>query len=76
MRKKQQSAPVDKACHFCVNNYLEVDYKDPQLLRRFMSSYAKIAPTRRSGLCTKHQRKLAVAIKRARTMAIVAFTRR
>jgi small subunit ribosomal protein S18 len=76
MRKKQQSAQDDKACYFCVNNYTEVDYKDPQLLRRFMSSYAKIAPTRRSGLCTKHQRKLATAVKRARTMAIVAFTRR
>jgi small subunit ribosomal protein S18 len=74
MPKKKQSA--DKSCHFCVNMYKEIDYKDPELLRRFMSSYAKIAPTRRSGLCSKHQRKLSVAIKRARMMAIVPFTRR
>lgn len=76
MRKKQQSTPEDKACHFCVNNYHEIDYKDPQLLRRFMSSYAKIAPTRRSALCSTHQRKLASAVKKARTMAILPFTRR
>ena len=73
MNKKKAA---DKSCYFCVNMYDEIDYKDPQLLRRFMSSYAKIAPTRRSGLCSKHQRKLALAIKRARTMAIVPFTRR
>lgn len=73
---KPKNEPKDKSCYFCVNNYEEVDHKDPQLLRRFMSSYAKIAPTRRSFLCSTHQRKLSVAIKRARTMAIVPFTRR
>ncbi len=75
-RRQSKTKPRPKSCHFCVENYDEVDYKDPQLLRRFMSSYAKIAPTRRSGLCATHQRKLAVAIKRARTMAILPFTRR
>ncbi len=79
MRKKQpqqQQQAKEKSCYFCVNMYHEIDYKDPQMLRRFMSSYAKIAPTRRSGLCSKHQRKLSVAIKKARIMAIVPFTRR
>lgn len=66
----------DKACYFCKNMYKEVDYKDAQLLRRFMSSYGKIAPRRRSGACSKHQRKLATAIKHARVMALVPFTRR
>jgi len=66
----------DKACYFCKNMYEEVDYKDAALLRRFMSSYAKIAPRRRSGVCSKHQRKLANAIKYARIMALVPFVRR
>lgn len=66
----------DKACYFCKNMYHEVDYKDAALLRRFMSSYAKIAPRRRSGVCSKHQRKLAAAIKYARLMALVPFVRR
>ncbi len=73
----KKTGPIrDKSCYFCVNMYKEVDYKDAQLLRRFMSSYAKIAPRRRSGVCMKHQRKLSTAIKYARIMALVPFTRR
>lgn len=62
-----------KECYFCTNAIKDVDYKDAQLLRRFMSSYAKIVPKRRSGVCSKHQRKLALAIKRARFMALVPY---
>ncbi len=62
-----------KDCFFCVNNVLNIDYKDARLLRRFMSSHAKVAPTRRSGVCNWHQRKLATAIKRARIMALLPF---
>jgi small subunit ribosomal protein S18 len=73
----KKNGPIrDKACYFCINMYKEVDYKDAQLLRRFMSSYAKIAPRRRTGVCMKHQRKLSTAIKYARIMALVPFTRR
>jgi len=54
-----------KSCHFCINNIEEIDYKDIQTLRRFISSYAKIVPRKRSGVCARHQRKLANAIKRA-----------
>lgn len=63
-----------KNCHFCLNNVKDIDYKDMQTLRRFISSYAKIVPRKRSGVCTKHQRKLATAIKRARIMALLPFT--
>ena len=63
-----------KACHFCVNNAVDIDYKDVQTLRRFISSYAKIVPRKRNGVCSKHQRKLATAIKRARVMALLPFT--
>lgn len=73
--QKKQGPIRDKSCYFCVNMYREIDYKDATLLRRFMSSYAKIAPRRRSGVCAKHQRKLAIAIKQARIMALVPFTR-
>lgn len=63
-------------CYFCVKQVEEIDYKNSQILHRFISSYAKIVPPRRSGVCSKHQRKLATAIKRARTMALLPFTTR
>ncbi len=62
-----------KECHFCVNN-LEVDYKDVRTLRRFINFYMKILPSKRTGVCAWHQRKLATAIKRARVMALLAAT--
>lgn len=64
-----------KMCHFCVNQIDEVDYKNVQVLQKYLSSYARIIPKRRSGLCSKHQRKIANAIKRARIMAILPFIR-
>jgi small subunit ribosomal protein S18 len=60
-------------CFFCVNQIDVIDYKDTQLLRRFTSSYAKIVPRRRSGVCAWHQRKLANAIKKARVLALMPF---
>lgn len=62
-----------KKCHYCVNNKVEVDYKDVVALRRFVSSYLKIAPRRRSGLCAFHQRKVAKAIKQARIAGLMGF---
>lgn len=63
----------EKQCHFCMNNAAEVNYRDAALLRHFISSYAKIMPRRRSGVCAWHQRKLATAIKRARIMGLLPF---
>ena len=62
-----------KPCYYCVNNKKVIDYKDIQVLRRFVSSYMKIAPRRRSGLCAFHQRKVAKAIKQARIAGLLAF---
>ncbi|MFA4831596.1 MAG: 30S ribosomal protein S18 [Patescibacteria group bacterium] len=62
-----------KQCNYCANNLNVVDYKDVQVLRRFVSSYMKIAPRRRSGLCAFHQRKVARAIKQARIAGLMAF---
>jgi len=64
-----------KMCHFCINQINEIDYKQVQLLQKYVSGYARIVPKRRSGLCSKHQRKVTQAIKRARVMAILPFIR-
>ncbi len=66
----------EKYCHFCVNGIKEIDYKNTELLRRYTSSYGKIVPRRKSGVCSKHQRKLATAIKRSRYMALLPYTTR
>ncbi|MEA3464365.1 MAG: 30S ribosomal protein S18 [Patescibacteria group bacterium] len=63
----------EKYCYFCKNNVGEIDYKDTRLLRRFINSYSKILPRKRTGTCSKHQRKLAVAIKRSRIIALLPF---
>jgi small subunit ribosomal protein S18 len=67
--------PLQRAryCFFCVNGIEYIDYKNSELLRRFTSSYAKIVPRKRSGVCSKHQRKLSQAIKRARIMSLLPF---
>jgi len=73
MPKETNLLEKEKYCYFCVNGLKDIDYKDGQLLRRWTSSYNKIVPRRRSGVCSKHQRKLANAIKRARYMAILPY---
>jgi len=62
-----------KTCSFCSHNRIDIDYKDVTTLRRYISSYGKIAPRRRSGVCAKHQRKLSHGIKQARIMALLPF---
>lgn len=69
-------AKIYKSCYYCVNNKLVVDYKDIGTLRRFVSSYMKIAPRRRSGLCAKHQRQVAREIKKARQASLMAYINR
>ena len=58
-------------CFFCSQNLNDIDYKEVDLLRRFVSSQAKVIDPRHTGICAKHQRKLAQAIKRARFMALL-----
>ncbi|MEK7496566.1 MAG: 30S ribosomal protein S18 [Patescibacteria group bacterium] len=65
--------PVPRDCFFCDNGLNEVDYKDIRILQKFLTGYGKIQPRRRTGSCVKHQRKLALAIKRARIMALIPF---
>ncbi len=63
-----------KFCYFCVNNIKYIDFEDAMSLKKFISSYGKIVPRRRSGVCAGHQRKLARAIKRARIIGLLPFT--
>ncbi|MEK9151833.1 MAG: 30S ribosomal protein S18 [Patescibacteria group bacterium] len=73
MQNHKSSPSEAKRCIFCVHNVKAIDYKDAQGLRRYTSSYAKIVPRRKSGVCAGHQRKLSDAIKRARMMALLPF---
>ncbi len=65
-----------KDCLFCRRKMIDVDYKDPSMLTRYISSWAKIKPTKDTGACAKHQRRLADAIKRARFLALLPYTTR
>jgi len=63
-----------RICAFCVDHVENIDYKDPDTLRRFMSDQGQILSRRRTGTCARHQRRLTVAIKRARHLALLPFT--
>jgi small subunit ribosomal protein S18 len=62
-------------CYFCQEKK-EPDYKNPEILSRFMSERGKILSTQRTGLCAKHQRRLARQIKRSRFLALLPFVTR
>ncbi|MBU0546852.1 30S ribosomal protein S18 [Patescibacteria group bacterium] len=62
------------ACYFCFKNINEVDYKNTDLLSRFISGLGKIRARTRTGLCAKHQRQLARAVKRARHIGLLSPT--
>ena len=70
---KKRPAKMTRNCAFCYNNKNEINYKDTELLRHYLSSFGKIVSRKRSGVCMWHQRKLAKAIKRARFMALLPY---
>lgn len=63
-----------KVCYFCASRTVEIDYKDIDLMRRFMSDRGKILPRRRTGTCPRHQRELVRHIKKGREIALVPYT--
>lgn len=65
-----------KICRFCVDSNMEIDYKTPKALKQFITERGKIIPRRITGTCAKHQRKLTVAIKQARQIALLPFVGR
>lgn len=63
-----------KVCMYCADKNISIDYKDVDRLKKFVSEKGKILPRRVTGLCAKHQREATVAIKRARSIALLPFT--
>lgn len=62
-----------RSCQFCVDNVKEVDYKDADALFRYVNEYGRLKPRRQTGACAKHQRAIAIAVKRARHIALLPF---
>ena len=62
-----------KVCRFCENKIAHIDYKDEKAVRRYLTERGKIVPRRITGTCARHQRKLTVAIKRGRHLALLPF---
>ncbi len=65
--------PVRKVCTFCADKTARIDYKNTDGLRRFITDRGKIRPRRKTGACARHQRAIAVAIKRARHLALIPY---
>jgi small subunit ribosomal protein S18 len=64
-----------KSCPFCESRVHFIDYKDDRSLGRFLTDTGKILPSRLSGVCARHQRQLAISIKRARYLALIPYIR-
>jgi len=62
-----------KVCRFCQMDVREIDYKNVDILRRYVPEKGKLSPRRTTGTCSFHQRRLAQAVKRARIMALLPF---
>ena len=63
-----------KVCQFCADKSLSIDYKNVEMLKRFVTDEGKIRPRRQTGTCARHQRTLTGAIKRARFIALLPYT--
>ena len=72
-RRGGKYAPRRRFCSFCANKIANIDYKDIKLLSGYISDRGKIEPRRRTGTCARHQRALAMAIKRARHLALLPY---
>ncbi len=72
-QQRRRFTPRRKTCEFCTDNKDVIDYKDVGLLERHISDRGKIRPRRQTGTCAKHQRRLAIAVKRARHIALLPF---
>jgi small subunit ribosomal protein S18 len=72
-RRPRRYISRPKICQFCADKALEIDYKQYDLMRRFITEEGKIRPRRQTGTCARHQRQVANAIKRARHIALLPF---
>ena len=74
MPKPPVRKPKKKVCAFCKDTDARIDYKDTNLLRKFISDRGKIRARRVTGNCSQHQRDVAIAIKNSREMALLPYT--
>ena len=74
MRREKGRSPRKKVCSFCVDKIESINYKEVGRLQRYVSERGKILPRRISGNCAKHQRQVTLAVKRARSIALLPFT--
>lgn len=74
MINKKRGKRKKRVCNFCAEKVNFVDYKDTTKLKKYISERGKILPRRITGNCAKHQRVLTIAIKRARHVALLAYT--
>jgi small subunit ribosomal protein S18 len=72
-KRKKRIYHRRKVCRFCADTNLVINYKDPKILKYFLTERGKIIPRRISGCCAKHQRVLTHAIQRARTIALLPY---
>ncbi|MEA3344405.1 MAG: 30S ribosomal protein S18 [Patescibacteria group bacterium] len=63
-------------CYFCQKNIEEIDFKNTEILQKFISGLGKIRPKKRTGVCSKHQRQLKRAIKRARHLGLLSAVKK
>lgn len=74
MAFKKKFAPRRKFCRFCTDKDTPLNYKNPEVLKDFVTERGKIIARRITGVCAKHQRELTREIKRARQMALMIYT--
>lgn len=73
VKKERGRRPRKKVCSFCVDKVESLDYKDLGKLRKYITERGKILPRRISGNCAKHQRQVTLAVKRARSIALLPY---
>lgn len=73
-KNKKRKNAKRKPCVFCLEQMEYIDYKNTEIISKFINAHGKILPSRSTGTCSRHQRLLSIAIKRARIMALIPFT--
>jgi small subunit ribosomal protein S18 len=73
MKRERGRRPRKRVCSFCVDKVESIDYKETHKVRKYITERGKILPRRISGNCAKHQRQVTIAIKRARSIALLPY---
>lgn len=76
MTPSYNNQKADKKCYFSENNIKHIDYKDTDILKKFLNPHARLLSRKKTGVSAKSQRKLSVAVKRARFMALLPYVSR